>query len=292
MWRFTGDADGDGAVSHKYLLDISEKLSQRYGRLIDQGQVFRVKSVDIRMFNPDTTIEDETLSVAGDLVYYEPTKMRKLAWLNARDAWRNNRRALGVKSRDADFRVGLHEGYSTDVGVWNDGVKFNAWINADAHPLMLTHGATPQSIFETWNVNMTDSTADIDPKDPNGGFGHWAQKDVDSLADTLDFVANQTKFYTRYQASPTMTHVPFQLNFSAWFDNGTSDPPDFGSASNAEHIVSGLNVMCGVVGLYIDTTTVDDSETENQDYGVEVSLEIERWSPIRAKMPKALQGQL
>jgi len=55
--------------------------------------------------------------------------------------------------------------------------------------------------------------------------------------------------------------------------------------------------MCGLVGVYVDTVAVDDSETENQDYGLEVTLDIESWKPImgrsktRARYAKKSKGR-
>lgn len=287
-WYFEGAANGTGERQDKYLCDISEKLSEYYGRLIRQGQTFTIRSIDVRLVNPDQSGEiydDEVIAVSGMFNYYEPTKNRISAWKNGFQAWLNNRRALGVKSRGADFRVGLADGYSTDVGAFGDGVKFNSWINADDDPLMLNNANDHQSLFRTWNENVA-SQALLQPTNPNGGFGHWAQKDADALLDELDFVTNENYYYTEDQASTTSQRLPFMLNFSAWFDNGTSDPEDFGSVSNAEHIAGPHRVMCGVVGVYIDTVAVDDSESENQDYGIEISMDIEKWTPLLPRRSK------
>tara|TARA_B100001250_G_C19778098_1_gene780540 strand:+ start:952 stop:1851 length:900 start_codon:yes stop_codon:yes gene_type:complete len=283
-WSFIGPANGTGESDKKFLIDVSEKLSEHYGRLVRQSHNFTVKNAYIRVFNPDQTGEiydDEVLAVSGKLVYFEPTRNRAKAWANGFGAWLNNRKALGIKSRGADFRVGLANGYKTDVGMFTDGVKYNAWINADDDPLMLTHNNDAQSLFATYNNNL--GAGQEGPANPNGGFGHWAQKDADSLLDQLDFVQNEYEYYKEGEASPHAAAAPFMLNFSAWFDNSTSDPADFGSATNAQLVQGPLTAMCGLFGVYIDTVTVDDSETENQDYGIEVVLDIERWTPIMSK---------
>ena len=292
-WYFEGAANGTGERQQKFLCDISEKLSEYYGRLIRQSHTFTIRSIDIRVVNPDQTGEiydDEVIAVSGMFNYYEPTKNRIAAWRNGFEAWLTNRKSLGVKSRNADFRVGLSDGYSTDVGVWGDGVKFNAWINADDDPLMLNNSVDKQSLFRTWNEAVA-SQALIQPTNPTGGFGHWAQKDADSLLDQLDFVTNENEYFTEDQASTTSQRLPFMLNFSAWFDNATSDPADFGSVSNAEHIQGPIRSMCGLMGLYIDTVTVDDSETENQDYGIEVSMDIQSWKPLIPRRSPRKKGK-
>jgi len=280
-WSFIGAANGTGERDEKFLIDVSEKLSEHYGRLVRQSNNFTVKNAYIRVFNPNQTGEvydDEVLAVSGKLVYFEPTKNRSKAWANGFTAWLNNRKALGIKSRGADFRVGLASDYKTDVGMFTDGVKYNAWINADDDPLMLTNQNDAQSLFATWNRNLALNQEG--PTNPNGGFGHWAQKDADAILDELDFVQNEEPYYKVGEASPHAAVAPFMLNFSVWFDNGTSDPADFGSATNAQKVDGPLTAMCGLFGVYVDTVTVDDSSTENQDYGIEITLDIEKWRPI------------
>ena len=41
--------------------------------------------------------------------------------------------------------------------------------------------------------------------------------------------------------------------------------------------------MCGLLGVYIDTTTIDDSLGQTADWGIEVSVEVESWTPIMKK---------
>lgn len=286
-WRFIGAANGTGEREEKFLIDISEKLSEHYGRLVRQSNNFTVRRAFVRVYNPDEpgeVYDDEVLAASGKLVYYEPTANRAKAWSNAFKAWLANRSALGIKSKGADFRVGLSDGYKSDVGILTDGVKFNAWINADDDPLMLTNSAEAQSIFGTWNRNLAEGYDA--PTNPNGGFGHWAQKDADSLGDELDFVQNEVAYYREDEASLHAAAAPFMVNFSAWFDNSTSDPADFGSATNVQTVDGPLTAMCGVIGVFVDTVAVDDSTTENQDYGLEVVLDIVKWSPIMKSKSK------
>lgn len=282
-WSFDGDSFADGSGGDKFLMDISEKLSAHYGRLVRQSNTFTIQNVDIRIVNPNTTIQDQSMAVSGKLLYFEPTANRKKAWHNAFSTWLTNRKALGVQQRNADFRVGFGDEYHTDIGIGfgDTGVKFNAWINADDDPLCLTHPTLRQSIFGVWNRNV--GQANPDPGNPTDGFGHWAQKDADALLDELDFVAFEQPIFYQDYASEVAQSMPFMVNFSAWFDDAQSDPSDFGSATNAEHIDGPLRAMCGLVGLYVDTTTVDDTETQTQDWRIEVSMDITRWNTILPK---------
>jgi len=281
-WYFDGDAFADGSGGDKFLIDITEKLSELYGKLVRQSSVVRVRQINARIVNPGTLVQDQAIAVSGKMVYYHPTRNRKLAWKNAFETWLSNRQALGVRSRGADFRVGLLDDYSTDVGVSNDGVRYNAWINDEEEPLMLVSTTENQDIFGNWTENNEITS----PDGSNANFGHWAQKDSATLGDDLDFVTNQTAYYAVNEASKTAAVVSFMVNFSAWFDDAQADPSDFASATNAQTIRGPFDVMCGLVGVYVDTTTVDDSETQTQDWGLEITLDIESWSPLMPKRKK------
>lgn len=287
-YQFEGDAFGDGAGGDKFLIDISENLSRLYGKLVRQSMVPNIRSIDVRVYNPNTLVQDQTIAVSGKLVYFHPTKNRKSAWKNAFETWLSNRQDLGIKSRGADFRVGLIDGYSTDVGIFGDGVKYNAWINAPTDPLMLSSATEEQDIFGNWSANFGISQ----PDSTHANFGHWAQKDAETIVAELDFVTNESAYYTLGEASIEAATLPFMANFSAWFDDAQADPSDFASATNAQHIAGPITPMCGLLGVYIDSTTVDDSETQTQDWGLEISIDVESWSPLisRKRSSKKLKG--
>lgn len=275
-YTFEGDSFADGAGGDKFLIDVSEGLSQMYGKLVRQGQVFTVKDIIVRIVNPDTLIQDQNMNVSGKFVYYSPTKFRKLAWKQAFETWISNRKDLGVNGRGSDFRVGFSDGYSTDVGAFNTGVKFNAWINDEETPLMLNSATEEQDIFGNWSANYSISQPDTTHRN----FGHWAQKDADSLLDELDFVAHETQYFSLGEASNVAQVLPFQVGFGAWWDDAQAIPSDVSGITVQSMLPVRIHPMCGLIGLYIDTTTVDDSETQTQDWAIEVSLDVESWSPL------------
>lgn len=286
QYNYEGDAFADGAGGDKFLIDISQELSELYGRLIPQGQVFRVRSIEARIYNPNTLVQDQAMAVSGKYLYFHPTHFRKEAWKSAKTTWVSNRKALGQKTRGQDFRVGFSDGYATNVGIFPSGVVMNAWINSASEPLMLSNTQDNQDIFGNWTENHSISSPDI----VTANFGHWAQKDAASILDELDFVTNEEYYYVLNNASKAAQNVPFQLNFSAWFDDAQSDPSDFASATSASRRPGPFDVMCGLIGIYIDTTTVDDSELQTQEWGIEVIVDVEEWSPIQ-KRRKSLKNK-
>ena len=221
------------------------------------------------------------MAVSGDLIWYAPTSYRKKAWKVAKNMVALNRRQLGIQgSRDYDFRVGFSTGYSTDVGIFGEGVKHNAWVNADDDPLLLASASSNQGIFKNWNDNHTSQNM---PVNPTGGFGHWAQKDADALLDELDFVTNENPIYSRYKASETAQRAPFAVSFSNVIASSIGVSGDIADTQGAR-TEGPLSVMCGLLGIRIDTTLVDDTAAQSQDWRLAVSVDVESWSPIKASV--------
>lgn len=282
QYDFSGDAFADGSGGDKFLIDLSEGLSNLYGKMVRQGQIFRVRQVDVRCVNPNTLVQDEVMGVSGKLVWFHPTSPRKKAWLGAFRACQKLRGLYGFSSasspRNYDFRVGLAQGYSTDVGIFGEGVKFNAWCNSDSDELHLTHGNEWQSIFGVWNKSLMNISS---PYNYTEGFGTPFATAADALGDEMDFISQEYVYFKKDQASLEAASAPFQVAFSQVFDSaGHIVSYDIGGTTTPSHIDGPLDVMCGLLGVYVDTTTVDDSETQTQDWRIEVSVDVESWSPI------------
>jgi len=282
-YQFGGDAFANGAGGDKHLIDLSEGLSDLYGKMVRQGQVFRVRQVDVRLINPVDTVQNEILGVSGKLVYFHPTTARKKAWANAFRACQRLRGVHGFSGasspRNYDFRVGLADGYSSDVGVFGEGVKFNAWCNSDADELHLTYAAdSKQSIFSVWNRSLMYNRS---PYNYAEGFGTPWQSDAAALGDEIDFIANEHTYFEQDEASTEAATLPFQVAFSQVFDSaGHLVSYDIGGTTTHDNLTGPVSVMCGLLGVYIDTTTVDDSEFQTQDWVIEISVDVQSWSPI------------
>jgi len=293
QYYFGGDAFADGAGGDKFLIDLSDEMSQVYGRLIRQGQIFKVSGVDVRIVNPNTVLQDEVMALSGKFLYFHPTGPRKKAWLNAFKATQTARRYFGeqTKSPGYDFRVGLASGYSTDVGAGNEGVRFNAWLNAADDPLQLTNTVNDRDIFGVYNGSLIE--AEAPRKNTDGGFGGPFQKDADALLDVLDYVTNDSDPIIEQlgAASDEAQSVPFMVSFTSLYESAAGATEAANSVTNADHIDGPLDVMCGLLGVYIDTTTIDDDLVQSQDWGLEVSIEVESWTPIMKKSRKSKRSK-
>lgn len=279
-YRFTNTLFQDGAGSHKYLCDLSEKLSELYGRLIRQGQIFKIRKIEARIFNPDTGVQDVVMSASGNYVFMCPTGNRKKAWKNAFKTVQANRRLVGnatsMRRGGYDFRVGLAPGYSTDTGFNSTGVKFNAWVSNDTSSLILA-GDEADGIFNVWNEQINSQNL---PHNPTDGFGTWIAKNVGATLDQLDFVNNENEFFQSGAASTTFDYAPFSAAFSSVYDSAYDAQDSLGSVTTPSMTEGPIMAMCGVVGVNIDTTGSDDSMTQTQDYGLEITIDVESWSPI------------
>ena len=279
-YRFENTLFADGAGSHKYLCDISEKLSTLYGRLVRQGQNFKIRRIEARIFNPNTLVQDVVMSASGNYVFMVPTAARTKAWWNAFKAVQVNRRLVGNtnNSRNSgyDFRIGLAPDYSTDVGIWNEGVKFNAWIENDAHSLLLAGSAT-QGIMEVYNGQLNSQAL---PHNPDAGFGTWIDKNVAASIDELDFVNNENPYYVQGAASPDFDYAPFSVAFSSTYDSAFDAVDSLGTVTNPSVADGPMVAMCGLLGVHIDTTGSDDSLSQTQDYGLEIIIDVESWKPL------------
>ena len=264
---------GDGSGNLVTTFDLSAAMSEYYGRKISQGQVFKVRNVNLRLRNPNTLVQDNALSAAGGIAYVAPTGPRKRAWKNARSAVRRLRRMAGLTGKDYDFRVGLHPTWGEVVG--------QAWVRSESNTLNLLGDETDQNcIFSVWNAKNQPAL----PVDPDlNGFGFpfdtpWALGTGDM--DFKEGLGGDAAYFTENRASQQTDNIEFQLGFAGGYDDAGSGG-DWGAITNAESIDGEFNVMCGLMALTIDTTIPDDSELQTQDYEVVVTLDVEEWSPIK-----------
>lgn len=290
-YTFSGDAFMDGAGGDKFLIDISEQMSTLYGRLIRQGQIFRVRDISCRIVNPNTVAQDEVMAVSGKYVWYAPTKPRKEAWKNAFVATMDARKRIGFKTNTDgyDFRVGFAEGYSTDVGAFGVGVKMNAWLDEAGEPLMFTHSNDEQNIFTVYNSMMAH--VQLPGQLSYSGFGSPYQKDTGALTDVLDFVTNDdTPYFTKGAASTEAQTHPFMVSFTSLYESAAGATEDANSVTTSDSSGYIGDVLCGLVGIYVDTTTIDDDMPQTQDWALNVSVDVQSWKPI-LKRRKSKRGR-
>jgi hypothetical protein len=122
------------------------------------------------------------------------------------------------------------------------------------------------------------------PTNQTDGFGTWIQEDPASLIDLsdLDFTRSEIPYFTPGNASTAFETAPFQCAFSQTFDSaGQLLEYSFGGTTNTD-LTEDVTAMCGLIGVYIDTTTVDDTliVAQSQDWKIEISVDVESWKPI------------
>lgn len=286
-YRFSGDMFADGAGGDQHLIDLTERLSSHYGSLVRQCSAVKVRAIWMRVYNPATAIEDQTIACSGKYIFMEPTAARKKALRAAFDTVQVNRRLLGLAGRGKsyDFRVGLAPDYSTDVGAFNQGVKFNAWVQNDDEPLFLA-GHNSQGIMDVYNSSIP---LDPSPQDDPVGFGTWIDEDSTEITpgENVDFITNEENvvgssygYYVEGRADEEFETLPFACAFSSRHSSSVGVAPVVGDTSSISVIEGPVTLMCGLLGVYVDTTTVDDSATQTADYGVEITVDVESWDSL------------
>ena len=270
-------AAADGSFAMFKTVDIAKELSEHYGKLVRQMQLFQVRSVEVRVRNPNTLAQDDHLSVAGNIQWFSPTANRKRAVINAFNAVQRLRRQHGLIEKGYDFRLGLGPD-----DVWGE-VPMQAWIRDEGEELYLFSNSSSDrnSVFSVWNAQQMQEQLPVDP-DLNG-FG--TPYDTPGVGEgDLDFHEGEggdAGFYQEGHASQDPDTAPFIVALGGAYDNLGST--DHGFATNAEKLFINSQVMCGLMGIYFDTTIPDDSELQTQDVGVEVVIDVRSWSPILQK---------
>lgn len=273
---YTFNAGSDGAIDEKFTIDLASMLSEKYGRLIRQGQVFKVTGVDVRAFNPDTAVQDSVSACSGNLYYYHPTGNRKTAWKAAFKAVQELRRAHGLKEQHYDFRVGVHPLYG--------GVAQQAWIRGESHVLTLSGPDDDRnSIFSVHNAGLVQEMVPVDP-DMNG-FGTpydtsgITEGDLDFKEDGYGTFPQDSPFFLPGSASHTADVIPFTASATGLIDfDAVNEDEYFGPSWTLTEQNLDSPVMCGLLGVHVDSTVTDD--LLNQDVGIQITVEVESWSPI------------
>ena len=268
--------DGDLTGEPETLIDVSVLLSDFYGRLVRQGQVFKCTNFNFTLRQDDNLLNNEVGgAVSGFLQYYEPTKYRKAAWIYAFNQCQKARKAHGTPMSNYDFRVGLHTDYPE--------VFRQAWVQADQNPLYLAGGVAGQnSIFKTWNANADKKLTIQQPQEMLNFGTPVAFTDTSSSADR-DFVINDTAYFKQNNASEQAGNLAFMASFMNRIeDNQTSDTAA-SAGTTAHSYYAPIHAMCGLIGVKLESSAID-ATIANDDVTLDISFDVESWSPI--KKPK------
>tara|TARA_Y100001973_G_scaffold89298_1_gene135494 strand:- start:60 stop:1016 length:957 start_codon:yes stop_codon:yes gene_type:complete len=305
----TGSLDVDQAddglnMTVNRLIDVSAQLSQRFGRMIRQGQTFDLLGIDISARHADSG-NDVGGAVSGLLNWYSPTKGRIAAWKKAFRTTQRLRKLSGIEgssNRSAyDFRVGLINGYDT--------VRQNAEMLED-EPLYLHHSSDPkQSLFAAYNKAQDAEGVDIDGDIAEDVYGlvdgwdgmAWGNAPVghDYFADdqehalfvpgTAHTVLEYTGFSTAFGARSEDEAGLFQtmLGTAANVESGEAFPASPGVYDYMWRPLKPVPIMCGLIGLQPMSTMVDEAGVFTDDITIDYAVHIGGWSPfIKSKKSK------
>lgn len=289
---------GNNNTLDPQLVDISKILTQRMGRLIRQGHVFRVSRINVSLINGSGNSFDFGAQARGTIRWFSPTAGRANAWryaLAQHVKARNS--AQAPRTGDYDFRVTLSAGASAAT----PAVAANAWFSdPDAfvgligHELYNPDGQTrtvSRGIFNTHNSRLQGmgkaSVGDMAADDiPTATFGGPHIIDQDDDLDPNDgsnnLVMNESDYYMVGQAHEGFDTIRWLAGTTAY-----TEPP------HANHQVSifewdtPVDVMCGLMSVDIenmnrDAQTLIQGELNDRFY-LQVTLAVEGWTPLVRK---------
>lgn len=267
-------SDGESSEGKK-IIDISRELSAYYGKLVRQGMIFKCSNFTFTLKQDDTLVNNEVGgAIAGRLVYYEPTKYRKLAWKYAFKECQRHRKHEGKPTGNYDFRVNLDDGYLSGQAIAN-----NAWIKADNYPLVLGGGVAGETgIFKTWNHNADKMRNSAGQPQNFMDFGSPVQFIDSSSGGDRDFFVNDTEYFMQNNASEQPQTLPFMAGFMNRIDEALTDAGPSASTWGSVYTFD-VNAMCGLIGVVFDSTAID-ATTLNDDISLLVSFDVEKWTPI------------
>jgi len=284
---YTFSAGTDGSLDERFTIDIASMLSEKYGKLIRQGQVFMVTGVDVRAFNPNTLVQDSVSAASGNLYYYHPTANRKRAWMAAFKAVQTLRRQVGLQEKDYDFRVGYHPTYG--------GIMQQAWVRSEDDVLCLGGASDDQnSIFAVHNAQLISDGAHNAPADgAMNGFGtpfDTSNSDLDFKEDGYGTITADTPYFNEGTASLTVDAIPWTASATGLIDfDALNEDEYFGPSWTMTALDQSCPVLCGVLGVHVDSTVTDD--LVNQDVGIQITLDVTEWKPIIKKKKKGRKSR-
>lgn len=241
------DIDNDGVMpTTRFLVDISQALSQRLGRQMSHNMVYVVDYVHIQLLNVDDVADNNAgANFSGRCDYWVPTKHRIDAMKLARKA----EKATEDFQVDADsFFLSTEQDYS--------GLRFN-W-DGDGQVIYATAeglGGTGLSASE-WNLADLFSVYNNNLTQPTQTNAMWATDGRTGYPNNFGWTVS----YMNNVGGSTTSHHPISTPFVL------------------ER--AGLEVLAGLMHFEITHSSTDAPTAVDDDYQVYITLGISGWREI------------
>ena len=98
-----------------------------------------------------------------------------------------------------------------------------------------------------------------------------------------DFTTEEDSYFIEGWAHESTESLPWQLQFTSVVDSGSGVDGDAFGVTPSVHVSlpESVPIMCGLIGVHVDTTLVDDNENPlSMEATLEVTIDVERWSPL------------
>jgi len=259
-------------------------LSEFYGKMIRQGQSFKVTGVQASLQpDPDASGIDVGMSVDVGLTYVPTTRHSKFAWNQVYKNWRNQKKldtAVGAQIRYDDMEFGWNKNEGTDRGrtsaIFGQGMS----DSSGQEKLVLTGDSVYTSGTNIGQFSLRDYY--------NSSYSTpGASKDPFSNSVIKEPKWGSTPF-------PENQHLSCSATASAtgWYDG----PNKFSGAvsmGQIEALPEPANVLCGVFYLSAYVLPDDTSSQDEDDFILTITIFVDSWKPLifRRKSSRKYRGR-
>lgn len=280
--QITNDPD----EPNTHYVDLALLASERYGKLVRQGQNFTITGIQARL-RPTTGGYDVGVGVSGSMGYMPTTKHARKAWNDAFQMWSKQKSLKGVvggavRHDDLEFCWDLGGQTQRTSSVFSQGMgdnesaRMGLFGNSDESGSVL--GGTPQyfSLTDFYNSNqpiMSESRT------------HW------------DNAVVKPSKYSNHM--PDASYAWFNANASSIVTDNPSTTSFMDDALSGAIVSTpimefpeNINAMCGVLKF---TTYVIPDDTDTQNAGddeamLSITIFVKSWNalvyPPRRKSPR------
>ena len=273
----TAAISNDPSASTTAQVDLAMLLSQKYGKLVRQGQSFQVTGIQARLVPMDPGY-DVGLAISGSMGFVPTTKHSRKAWNEAYQLWRRQKAQAGavgqhINSDDLEFCWSESTANSRTSTVFAQGLGDSIGAN-----MGLTGVSQESSIPNYFSLgDYYDSQHPISPASKR----HWTNttykdKKYTDLFPQSEFVYFSSEFSTTHSDNPTITSI---------YDDALSGAQ---ASTPIMEFPEPVNALCGVL-QFTWYCIPDDTGTQNEGDDVarvDIVIFIKSWKPLVFKRRK------
>lgn len=248
------DNDGDSPLGYA-VIDLSQALSQRLGRQMNQNMIYKVNYVRVDLENRDDTLDNNAgITLGGKIEYYSPSHHRCTA-LKMAIASERARESTEI-DLDSFPNLSLERDYS--------GVRFG-W-NADSDVAFQTAESFSGLVGTHWDLEDVFTAYNVMEGPPTQANALWNNRCgyVNNFGFAASYLNNQIDTDGVNAEVSHQTHTPYELNLPEGKE---------------------LSVLNGLMGVNLFSCSTDEFSISlldgtldsSDDYYVRITVGVSGW---------------